>query len=157
MQFDDFLKIIDLLQNPTNYKAQIDELKDRQKAIEDALSNLAIGSDISKAKIQADNLNAQAVDAVAQATAQAAQIIAGAQTAFDAKFAELQVREVAADQAIADYNQIKSQQTARENDLRSAEKDLEKARVQLNADQSDLRDKQAEVDIRLSKLREAMG
>lgn len=157
MQFDDFLKVIDLLKNPDSYKAQVDELTTRNQAIQDSIAQLNIGSDIAQARAAAQALNDQAQVMVAQATAQAADIIVGAQRAFDVKYAEIAVRELSADQALANYNSIKTQWTARDNDLRVAEKALATGQAQLQQDQSDLRIKQAEVDDRLSKLRQVMG
>ena len=157
MQFDDFLKIIDLLKNPDSYQAQVAELTARNQAIQDSITQLNIGSDIAQATAAAHALNDQAQAMIVQATAQAADIIAGAQKAFDSKYAEIAIREVAADQALANYNGIKVQWAARDGELRVAEKALAAGQAQLLQDQSDLRVKQAEVDDRLTKLRQVMG
>ena len=157
MQFDDFLKIIDLLKNPDSYQAQVAELTARNQAIQDSITQLNIGSDIAQATAAAHALNDQAQVMIVQATAQAADIIAGAQKAFDSKYAEIAIREVAADQALANYNGIKAQWAARDSELRVAEKALVAGQAQLLQDQSDLRVKQAEVDDRLTKLRQVMG
>jgi hypothetical protein len=157
MQFDDFLKVVDLLKDPAQYEAKVAELQAREDAINAAIKQMGLGDDVFKAKAKADALVAKAEQAVSNATAQAQTIIIGAQAAFDKRHTELQAREVVADQALADYNTIKNQLVFRSNELSQGEKTLNAARVQLQADLADLASKQQEVDARLAKLREAMG
>jgi hypothetical protein len=157
MQFDDFLKVVDLLKDPVQYEAKVSELQAREAAIQDAIKQLGVVGDVAKAKARADVLVAKAEAIVSDATAQAQTIITGAQTAFDKRHIELKSREVVADQAMADYNTIKSQLAFRSDELSRGEKALNAARIQLQADLADLASKQQEVDARLSKLREAMG
>jgi hypothetical protein len=157
MQFDDFLKVIDLLKDPAQYGAKVAELQAREDAINAAIKQMGLGDDVVKAKAKADALVAKAEQAISNATTQAQTIITGAQTAFDKRNIELQAREVVADQVMADYNTIKNQFAFRSNELSQGEKSLNAARVQLQADLADLASKQQEVDARLAKLREAMG
>jgi chromosome segregation ATPase len=157
MQFDDFLKVVDLLKDPAQYEAKVAELQAREDAINAAIKQMGVVDNVLKAQAQADAKLAQAQAAVADATKQAQAIITGAQTAFDKRNTELQAREVVADQALADYNTIKNQLAFRSNELSQGEKSLNAARVQLQADLADLASKQQEVDARLAKLREAMG
>lgn len=157
MQFDEFLSVIDLLKNTTKYEAKITELKEREKAIQDATATYGIVGDVAKAQAKADALVAKAEDVLAKANKQAETIIANAQVVFDKRHAAIQVREVAADQALANYNAIKASFAARDNELRTAEKSVEAARKQLEAQSADLSIKQAELDGRLGKLRQVMG
>jgi len=143
MQFDDFLKVVDLLKDPAQYEAKVAELQAREAAIQDAIKQLGVVGDVSKAKAKADALVVKADAIVADATAQAQTIITGAQAAFDKRHTELQAREVVADQAMADYNTMKNQFATRSNELSQGEKALNAARVQLQADLFDLASKQA--------------
>jgi chromosome segregation ATPase len=157
MQFDEFLKVLELLQNPDKFKAAIEELQTRQAAVEDALAQLKLGQDIDKARKQVTKLQEQAQYSITAAETQAREIVSAAQAAFDKRHAEVQAREVVADQALANYNTIKSQWASREDALRQQEKQLNAAREQLNKDLDALREKQIEVDARLEKLRQVMG
>ena len=157
MQFEEFLSILDLLKTPAKYEAQVAELQARNDAIQESIKQLGIVGDIAKAQAavakQADK--AQAVLDKANKDAEA--IVAGAQSAFDKRNAELKDKEVIADQAIANYNTIKSQQTSRENELRVQEKTVNALQEVLAKQQAELAVKQTEVDARLDKLRQAMG
>ena len=157
MQFDEFLSVIDLLKNPDKYAAQIAELNERQASIEESIKTLGVVGDIAKArtKVQAQLDKAEAT--IQEAKEQAERIVADAGKVYEKKFAELKEREVSADQAIANYNAIKSQFTSRDNELRQAEKATAILQAQLEQARADLAAKQAEVDARLAKLREAMG
>lgn len=157
MQFDDFLKVVDLLKDPAKYEAKVAELQARQDAIQASINELGIKGDIVKAQSKADALVAKADTILANATADARNIVSTAQTVFDKRHAELQVREAAADQAITDYNTIKNQQLFRENELRQKEKAVETLQATLAKQQAELADKQIEVDARLDKLRQVMG
>lgn len=157
MQFDQFLDVLDLLKDTTKYEAKVNELKSREQAIQDAITTLGIVGDIDKARARADALVAKGEALVADANAQAAKILAGAQTAFDKRHQELQAREVVADQALANYNTIKAQLASREGALHAQEKVVEALRVQLEKQQTELSTKQQEVDERLVKLRQVMG
>ena len=157
MQFDDFLKVVDLLKDPAQYEAKVAELQARQDSIQASIDEMGIKGDIVKAQSQADALVAKADTILANATADARTIIANAQIVFDKRHAELQVREAAADQAITDYNTIKNQQLFRENELRQKEKAVETLQATLAKQQAELADKQIEVDARLDKLRQVMG
>ena len=157
MQFDEFLSVLDLLKNPAQYEAQIADLTARNQAIQDSIAQMGVVGDVVKAQDKANQLFAAAQEAVVAANRQAEQLIAGAQTAFDARNAAIQVREVAADQVLANYNGIKVAVQSRESDLRAAEKAVVAAQAQVASMQADLQVKQAEVDQRLDKLRQAMG
>ena len=157
MQFDDFLKVVDLLKDPAKYEAKVAELQAHQDAIQASINELGIKGDIVKAQSKADALVAKADIILANATADARNIVSTAQTVFDKRHAELQVREAAADQAITDYNTIKNQQVFRENELRQKEKAVEALQATLAKQQAELTDKQIEVDARLDKLRQVMG
>ena len=157
MQFDDFLKVVDLLKDPAQYEAKVAELQARQDSIQASIDEMGIKGDIVKAQSKADALVAKADTILANATADARTIIANAQTVFDKRHVELQVREAAADQAITDYNTIKNQQLFRENELRQKEKAVETLQATLAKQQAELADKQIEVDARLDKLRQVMG
>ena len=157
MQFEEFLSILDLLKTPAKYEAQVAELQARNDAIQESIKQLGVVGDIAKAQAavakQADK--AQAI--VDKATKEAEAIVAGAQSAFDKRHAELKDKEVIADQAIANYNTIKNQQASRENELRVQEKTVNALQEVLAKQQAELAVKQAEVDARLDKLRQAMG
>lgn len=157
MQFDDFLKVVDLLKDPAQYEAKVAELLAREAAIQASIEQMGAVGDVFKAKAKADALVAKAQVILDDATAQAQTILTGAQGAFDKRHIELQAREVVADQALADYNTIKSQFAFRSDSLRSEEKVIAAAKAQLQADQADLATKQQEVESRLAKLREVMG
>ena len=157
MQFDDFLKVVDLIKDPAQYEAKLAELQARNDAIQASIAELGIKGDIAKAQAKADALVAKADLILANATADARNIISTAQTVFDKRHEELQAREVIADQALADYNTMKNSFAVRSDELRTGEKALAVARAQLQADQADLASKQLEVDQRLEKLRQAMN
>jgi chromosome segregation ATPase len=157
MQFDEFLSVLDLLKDPSKYEAKITELKAREKAIQDSVAQLGVVGDIAKSQAKVKSLTDKAETLVANAQAQAEDIISGAQAAFNKRHDELKAREVVADQALANYNTIKSQLAAREDALRAQEKVVETLRESLQKQQEDLSVKQLEVDERLSKLRQVMG
>ena len=157
MQFEEFLSILDLLKTPAKYEAQVAELQARNDAIQESIKQLGVVGDIAKAQAavakQADKAQAIVDKAIKEAEA----IVAGAQSAFDKRHAELKDKEVIADQAIANYNTIKNQQASRENELRVQEKTVNTLQEVLAKQQAELAVKQAEVDARLDKLRQAMG
>jgi chromosome segregation ATPase len=157
MQFDEFLSVIDLLKDTTKYEAKVKELKAREQAIQDAITQLGIVGDVAKAQAKVKTLSDKAEVLVANAQAQAEDIISGAQNAFNKRHDELKAREVIADQALTNYNTIKSQLASREDTLRSQEKVVETLRESLQKQQDELSIKQLEVDERLSKLRQVMG
>jgi multidrug resistance efflux pump len=157
MQFDDFMQVLDLIKNPKDYEAKVKDLIAQQKAIQDSIDELNIKGDIGKARDDANTLVKQAKAKVEAANKQAADIIAGAQASFDKRNAELQVREVIADQKFADYNTMKAQEAARNEALRVQEKQLSAMQADLESTKATLRSAQAEVDERLNKLRQAMG
>jgi chromosome segregation ATPase len=157
MQFDEFLSVIDLLKDTTKYEAKVAELQAREQAIQDAITQLGVVGDIAKAKEQAAKLSNQAQASVEKAAVEAAKIIYDAQTAYDKRHSELKSREVVADQAIANYNTIKSQLAGREDALRAQEKVVETLRDSLQKQLDEAAVKQVEVDARLEKLRQAMG
>lgn len=157
MQFEEFLSVIDLLKDTKKYEARVVELQARDQAIQDSIKQLGVVGDITKAKAAADALIVKAEDLVAKATKQAEQILAGAHTAYDKRHEDLKKREVVADQALADYNTIKNQFSARENALHSKEKEVEFLRSSLMKQQEEFSAKQLEVDDRLAKLRQVMG
>ncbi len=157
MQFDEFMDVLHLIKNPAKYEALVNELLARNKAIQDSITQLGVVGDIAKARRQVESNLAMSQASIVSAQKQATEIIAGAEVAYTARHEELKAREVVSDQALANYNMIKSQITARENELRTAEKQLTAAQVQLGKDRDDLAVKQAEVDVRLEKLRQVMG
>ena len=157
MQFEEFLSILDLLKTPAKYEAQIAELQARNDAIQSSIKQLGVVGDIAKAKAAAERLNDKALALVDQASVEAAKIVAGAQAAFDKRNAELKEKEIVADQAIANYNTIKNQQAARDNELRLQEKAVAATQESLAKIQAELAAKLVEVDARLDKLRQAMG
>ncbi len=157
MQFDEFMDVLNLIKNPAKYEALVNELLARNKAIQDSITQLGVVGDIAKARRQVESNLAMSQASIVSAQKQATEIIAGAEVAYTARHEELKAREVVSDQALANYNMIKSQITARENELRTAEKQLTAAQVQLGKDRDDLAVKQAEVDVRLEKLRQVMG
>lgn len=157
MQFEEFLSVIDLLKDTKKYEAKVAELKAREQAIQDSITQLGVVGDVVKAKAQADATIVKAEDLLAKATKQAEQVLAGAQTAYDKRHTELQAREVVADQALANYNTIKNQLASREDALRAKEKEADALRAALQKQQEELSVKQVEVDERLAKLRQVMG
>lgn len=157
MQFDDFLKVIDLLKDPVQYEVKIAELKARDAAIQSSIAELGVKGDINKAQAKVDALLVKAEKIVSEATTQAQTIITNAQAAFDKRHLDLKAREVVADQAVANYNTIKEQLAARQEVLRAGEKLIENQRVFLEQERVTLRTAQLEVDERLAKLRQAMN
>ncbi len=157
MQFDEFMDVLNLIKNPAKYEALVNELLTRNKAIQDSITQLGVVGDVAKARRQVESNLAMSQASIASAQKQASEIIAGAEVAYTARHEELKAREVVSDQALANYNTIKSQITARENELRMAEKQLTAAQVQLGKDRDELATKQAEVEMRLEKLRQVMG
>ena len=157
MNFEEFLKVLDLLKDPSKYEAKVAELQAREVAIQESIKSLGIVGDIAKAKKKAEALIAEAEAKVIKAQDEAEVIVASAQSAFNTKLTALQAKEVVADQALANYNTMKEQTASREAALRASEKEIEKARAQLTKDQQELATKQAEVDERLAKLRQVMG
>lgn len=157
MQFEEFLSVLDLLKNPAKYEAQIADLQERDKAIQESIKQLGVVGDIAKAKDAAAKLQEKAQAAIDKATKEAESIVAGARSAYDKRNEELKAKEIIADQAIANYNTIKNQQAARENELRQQEKAVAALQEALAKQQAELAVKQAEVDERLTKLRQVMG
>lgn len=157
MQFDEFLGVLDLLKDPVKYEQKVNELKAHNQAIQDSIAQMGVTGDVVKAQAKADRLVAKAEAALASAQTEADILIANARTVYNSKFEELRQREVVADQAIANYNTIKAQTGAREQELRQAEKAAEALKAVLAAQQAELNVKQAEVEERLAKLRQVMG
>lgn len=157
MQFDEFLSVIDLLKDTKKYEAKVAELKAREQAIQDSITQLNVVGDINKAQTKANAAVLKAEETLSAASKQADQIIAAAQVVFDKRHAELKEREMVAEQAITDYNTIKSQLASREEVFRSKEKAVEALREILQKQQDEFTVKQAEVDERLTKLRQVMG
>lgn len=155
--YDDFLSVLELVKNPDKFQAKVDELIAHEKAIQEAIVQLNVVGDIDKARKKAEAMLAKAESIVAEANVQAEKILAGAASAYDQRHKELKEREVIADQAIANYNTIKAQQTQRENDLRASEKFVEQQKAAVAKELVDVAVKQAELDARLEKLRQAMG
>jgi len=157
MQFEEFLSILDMLKTPAKYEAQIAELQARNDSIQESIKQMGVVGDIAKAQAAIAKQTDKAQAVLDAATKEAAALVAGAQVAFDKRNAELKAKEVVADQAIANYNTIKNQQVSRENELRVQEKAVATVQEVLAKQQADLAVKQAEVDARLDKLRQAMG
>jgi peptidoglycan hydrolase CwlO-like protein len=157
MQFDDFMQVLDLIKNPKDYEAKVNELVAQQATIQSLIDELNIKGDIAKAQQQAETLVKKATAYVEDANKQAAKIIADAQAAFDKRNTELQAREVIADQKMADYNTMKNQEAARNEALRQQEKRLAAMQADLEDTKATLRTAQTEVDERLTKLRQVMG
>ena len=157
MQFEEFLSVLALLKDPVKYEALVADLQARDTAIQESIKQLGVVGDIAKAKDAAAKLNDKAQATLDKASKEAEAILATARTAYDKRHEELKAKEVVADQAIANYNTIKSQQQARENELRQQEKAVAALQESLAKQQADLAVKQAEVDERLTKLRQVMG
>jgi phage gp36-like protein len=157
MQFEEFLSVLDLLKNPAKYEAQVAELQARNDAIQESIKQLGVVGDVAKAKAAAEKLKDKAQAALDKASAEAEAILTTARSAYDKRHEELKAKEVVADQAIANYNTIKNQHAARENELRQQEKAAAALQEALAKQQADLAVKQAEVDERLTKLRQVMG
>ena len=157
MQFDEFLGVLDLLKDPVKYEQKVNELKAHNQSIQDSIAQMGVTGDVVKAQAKADKLVAKAEAILATAQADAETLIANARNVYNAKFEEIKQREVVADQALANYNTIKNQTAAREQELRQAEKAAVALQAVLAAQQADLNTKQAEVDERLNKLRQVMG
>jgi len=157
MHFDEFLKVLDLLQNPDKYAAQIAELTEREESIKLSIEHLNARIDAAITQEQADAFLTESADVLAKAKVTAQDTIAKAQASFDKRLADLQVRETAADQAMQTFQNSKIQWAARKAEHIAKENELLNGRKQLDADLEDLRSKQAEVDARLNKLRQAMG
>jgi G:T/U-mismatch repair DNA glycosylase len=157
MQFDEFMKVLDLLKNPASYEAKVAELLAREEAIKAALVSMGAVSDLNKAKTQVEKQLEKAEATVAKAQQEADTIVKNARAVYDKQFAELKAKEVVADQAIANYNAIKNTQASREEALRTAEKEVAKLREYADAERARLAAKESEVDERLAKLRQVMG
>lgn len=157
MQFDEFLSVVDLLQNTTKYSSRIEELKKQEQAIKDATEQLNVVGEIAKVKQQTAKLNEQAKAALQTAQDTATKIVADAQVVFDKRHADLKAREIVAEQAITDYNAIKASQIARDEAFRLKEKETTNLRASLQAQLDAVAVKQLDVDERLAKLRSAMG
>lgn len=157
MQFDEFLKVLDLLQNPDKYAAQIAELTTRHEEIKTSIGHLNDRVNVAVTQATADKNLADAKEIVDKAKQEAQQILAKAQQAFDKRLADLQVRETAAEQAIQAYQQSKQQWADRKAEHIAKENQLNAFQKQLDTVQQDLTKKQLEVDARLSKLRDVMG
>lgn len=157
MQFEEFLSVVDLIKNADKYSAKVAELQAREDAINESIKQLGEVKNLAKAKAAVALLQEQAQATVANANKEAMEILASAQTAYNDRHERLKSREVVADQALANYNTIKNQQAARENELRVKEKEVEALRSSLKAQEDTLRKAQAEVDERLAKLRQVMG
>ena len=157
MQFDEFLGILELLKNSSKYEAKVEELKQRQEAIQESITTLGVVGDIAKAKTQAESLVTKGKELVTKAEAQAASLLAGAQVAYEDKHKALQAREVLAGEALAKYKTITEQFAFRDSALRVVEKQAEALRKQLDIQSSELSVKQKELDERLAKLRQVMG
>ena len=157
MQFDEFLKVLDLLKDPASYSAKVKELEDRNKAIQDSITQLGVVGDVAKAKAKAEALADKAEALVTNAQKQAEEIVSGSQRAFDKRHEEIKAREVVADQALSELRTIKSQTASRENELRVKEKEAAALQEQLQKTREELAIKQAELDERLTKLRQVMG
>ena len=155
--YDDFLSVLELIKNPDLYKTKVDELIAREQAIQEAIKQLGIVGDIDKARKKVEAQLASADKAVTDAKTLADKIVSDAQGVFDKRHEELKQREIVADQAIANYNTIKTQQMSRENDLRQAEKFVEQQKATVAKELLDVATKQAELDSRLEKLRQVMG
>lgn len=157
MQFDEFLGVLDLLKDPVKYEQKVNELKAHNQAIQDSIAQMGVTGDVVKAQAKADKLVAKAEAILATAQADADTIIANARKVYTEKFEELKQREVVSDQALADYNTIKAQTAAREQELRQSEKAVAALQAVLASQQAELSVKQLEVDERLAKLRQVMG
>lgn len=157
MQFDDFLSVLDLLQNPAKYAAQIDSLTQRHEEIKTSIEHLNARVDVAVTKEQADQMVVDASTTLSDAKEQASKIVTEAQRSFDSRLADLQVRETAAEQAIQVYQNAKLQWAERKAEHMAKEAQIVEAQRKLIADQEALRTKQLEVDDRLNKLRQVMG
>jgi DNA repair exonuclease SbcCD ATPase subunit len=157
MDFKEFLSVLDLIKDPDTYAAKLAELQAQQAAIQASIDQLNTLGDIDKTRQAADAALEKAGSMVDAASAKAAQILSDAEHAFDKRHEELKAREVIADQALADYNTIKNQQTDKANELAQREKAIAAKEIQLLKQQEVLDNTQKEVADRLAKLKEVMG
>lgn len=157
MQFDEFIKILDLLKEPAKYEAQMKMLKDQQDSIQESIKQLGVVGNIVTAKKKADNLTEIAEKKLADAQVEAEKIISTAQKSFDERYADLVKREAAADEAMTTFRNHKMTWGARAEEHRAKEQQLHSMEKGLLAGQAELAKRQAEVDERLAKLRQVMG
>lgn len=157
MQFDEFIKILDLLKEPAKYEAQMKMLKDQQDSIQESIKELGVVGDIAKAKKKADNLTSIAEKTLEDAKVEAEKIVATAQKSFDERYADLLKREAAADEAMTTFRNQKITWASRAEEHRAKEQQLYNMEKSLLAGQAELAKRQAEVDERLTKLRQVMG
>ena len=157
MQFDEFLKVLDLLQNPDKYAAQIAELTQRHDSIQVSIEHLNSRIAVAVTQEEADKNLAEAKKTVADAKEEAKKITEKASASFDKKLADLVVRETAAEQAIQAHQNAKLLWAERKAEHIAKEKQLGDLRKQLDDGIAEMAKKQAEVDARLNKLRQAMG
>ena len=157
MQFDAFLSILDLLQNPDKYAAQIAELKRQNEVIQASTKEYGLTGDVVRAQKKADKAMEDAVAFIEKTKVEAAKILADATSAFDARYADLQTREVAAEQAITAFRNSKLTWAQRQAEHKAKEESIAASQKQLEAGYAALAEKQKEVDERLAKLRQVMG
>lgn len=157
MNFDSISDFIAFVNDTKRYEAAVADLKDKHEAISSALGKQNTVAAITKAKEAAESLQAKAVEAVSKAQTQADKLIADATVVYDKRHADLKVREVVAEQAIMDLKALQDKWNTRETELRQQERLLQVDRQQLENSRKELAEKQAEVDQRLDKLRQAMG
>ena len=74
MNFDDFIKVLDLLKDPAKYEAQMKLLKDQQDSIQESIKQLGVVGNIVTAKKKADNLTEIAEKKLADAQVEAEKI-----------------------------------------------------------------------------------
>lgn len=157
MQFDVFLSILDLLQNPDKYAAQIAELKRQDESIQASTKEYGLTGDVVRAQKKADRAVEDANALMEQAKIDAAKIQADASSAFDAKYKDRQIREIAAEQAITAFRNSKLTWAQHQADHRAKEESLAAAQKQLEIGREALVKDKQEVSERLSKLRQVMG
>jgi chromosome segregation ATPase len=157
MQFEEFLSVLDLLQNPDKYAAKIDELTQREAGIKLSIEHINDRVDVAITHETANQALEDATKVLKEAKEQAQKLLATQQASFDKRLADLQVREIAAEQAMNTYRHSKQQWSQRAEEHRAKEEQLVNTQKQLEADRADLSSKQAEVEVRLTKLRQVMG
>ncbi len=157
MQFDDFLKVLDLLQNPDKFAAQINDLTQRHTQIQDALIQVHARVDVAITQEQADQHLKDSANVLTQAKVDAETALSSAKRFYDKELSALEVRERAAEQAIQALASSKASWAQKAADHKVTQDAIDAAKAQLEKDQIELRSKQADVDSRLDKLRQVMG
>jgi uncharacterized coiled-coil protein SlyX len=157
MSYDDLLELIKFVNDSKAVEQRVKELKAREEAI---LANIQLTedvADIETAKKLAVEALTEARATVEAAKTEAQNIIAAAQREYNKKFAELQVAQTKAEEAVTATKQMEQRIEQKEIEWAAEEKRQAKLAEALAAQQRELNAKQADVDARLDKLKSVMG